>query len=164
MKLGDVVVEPASIAARDKYWRILSDVFDAVDPERLRVGMERLSRETLFFAIESGHAYSSVLFVTPITLAGIHIGGAGGFCTRKEYRGRGYERLVMERALHDTSQEYGALLGWTRTPRYFLRFGWVEMSDLFVPDPDGSAPMFFFHREQSRSAISTLVDLPREYF
>jgi len=164
MKLGDVVVESASRAALRKYRSILSEVFDAVDPESLRVGMERLSRETLFFAIQSGDGYASVLFVGPRMLNGIRLGGIGGVCTRKEYRGRGYGHLVLERVLQDTAGMYGALLLWTRIPGYFERFGFQEMSGLFDPDPDGSAPMFFFHEESLKSAISTLGHMPREYF
>ena len=164
MKLHGVTVEHISVTERDKYWSILSDVFDTVDLEGLRAGVERLSRDTDFYTIQSGGIYFSVLFVTPITLAGISLGGIGGVCTRKEYRGRGYGQLVMERALQDTSEVYGSLLLWTRIPSYFKSFGFVEMPELFIPDPHGSTPMFFFHRKRLRLTISSFEDLPRDYF
>lgn len=164
MKLNDVAVEHMSQATIDKYWLILSDVFNVVDPVILRTGIERLSKDTLFFTIESEGVYSSVLFVTPVDIAGVSIGGIGGVCTREEYRGQGHGRLVMERAIKDTSETYGALLLWTRIPAYFRKFEFTEMPELFVPDPHGSTPMFFFHKEQSKLATSALENLPRDYF
>ena len=164
MKLEDVVVERISVSRREQYLSIISDVFDAVDPKRLQEGAESLSRDTDFYKIESEGIYSSVLFVTPITLAGISLGGIGGVCTRKEYRERGYGRLVMQRALRDTLGVYGALLLWTRIPDYFGSFGFIEMPELFIPDPTGSTPMFFFHRKDLRLTLSSCEDLPRDYF
>ena len=135
MKLDDVAVERISQATINKYWLILSDVFNAVDPVILRAGIERLSRDTLFFTIQSRGIYSSVLFVTPVDISGVSIGGIGGVCTREEYQGQGLGRLVMERAMKDTSGTYGGLLLWTRIPAYFKKFQFIEMPELFVPDP-----------------------------
>ena len=164
MKLADVTIECISVSGHNKYWDIISAVFDGVDPEQLRAGAEGLSKDTEFYTVQSQGSYSSVLFVTPITLAEISLGGIGGVCTRKEHRGRGYGRLVMERALQDTYGVYGALLLWTRIPDYFKSFGFIEMTELFIPDPVGSIPMFFFHQKDSRLAISSCEDLPRDYF
>jgi len=164
MKLEDVTVEHISVSRREQYLSIISDVFDAVDPRRLQAGAESLSKDTAFYTIESEGIYSSVLFVTPVTVAKISLGGIGGVCTRKEYRGRGYGRLVMQRALLDTLGVYGALLLWTRIPDYFRSFGFIEMPELFIPDPTGSTPMFFFHRKDIRLTLSSCEDLPRDYF
>ena len=122
------------------------------------------SRYKDFYTIQSAGSYFSVLFVTPIKLAGISLGGIGGVCTRKEHRGLGYGRLVMERALQDTYGVYDALLLWTRIPDYFKSFGFIEMPELFIPDPSGSTPMFFFHQKDLRLAISSCTNLPRDYF
>jgi GNAT superfamily N-acetyltransferase len=164
MKPDEVTVECMSEQVRNKYWLILSAVFSAIDPVSLRAGVDSLSRDTLFCTIESEGMYSSVLFVTPVTLAGIRLGGIGGVCTREEYRGRGYGRLIMERVLRDSAEVYGALLLWTRIPAYFQSFGFIEMPELFISDPHGSAPMFFFHDRESRMTISALTDLSRDYF
>ena len=164
MKLEHVTAERISVSRREQYLSIILDVFDAVDPKRLQTRAESLSKDTDFYTIESEGIYSSVLFVTPVTLAGISLGGIGGVCTRKEYQGRGYGRLVMQRALRDTLGVYGALLLWTRIPDYFRSFGFIEMPELFIPDPTGSTPMFFFHGKDLRLALSSYEDLPRDYF
>ena len=164
MKLEHVTAERISVSRREQYLSIILDVFDAVDPKRLQTRAESLSKDTDFYTIESEGIYSSVLFVTPVTLAGISLGGIGGVCTRKEYRGRGYGRLVMERALRDTLGVYRALLLWTRIPDYFRSFGFIEMPELFIPDPAGSTPMFFFHGKHLRLTVSSCKDLPRDYF
>ena len=164
MKLEHVTVERISVSRREQYLSIILDVFDAVDPKRLQTRAESLSKDTDFYTIESEGIYSSVLFVTPVTVAKISLGGIGGVCTRKEYQGRGYGRLVMQRALRDTLGVYGALLLWTRIPDYFRSFGFIEMPELFIPDPTGSTPMFFFHRKDIRLTLSSCEDLPRDYF
>jgi len=164
MKLEHVTAERISVSRREQYLSIILDVFDAVDPKRLQTRAESLSKDTDFYTIESEGIYSSVLFVTPVTLAGISLGGIGGVCTRKEYQGRGYGRLVMQRALRDTLGVYGALLLWTRIPDYFRSFGFIEMPELFIPDPAGSTPMFFFHGKDLRLTLSSCEDLPRDYF
>ena len=158
------LVEEAGAEAKEKYWNILAEVFADVPPERLQEGMERLGPDTRFYAVESAHSYLSVLFVTPITLGESILGGIGGVCTRRENRGLGYGRIVLERALEETSSMYGALLLWTRIPEYFARFGFVEMPELFVPDEGASSPMLFFHDGRFRASVSALRGLPREYF
>jgi len=164
MNLAEVTIECISVSGRDKYWSIISDVFDAVDTKQLWAGVKNLSGDTEFYTIQSGDSYFSVLFVTPIRLAGISLGGIGGVCTREKHRGLGYGQLVMERALQDTRGVYDALLLWTRIPDYFKSFGFIEMPELFIPDPSGSTPMFFFHQKDLRLAISSCTNLPRDYF
>lgn len=164
MTTVQVLVEKATIDARGKYWDVVSNVFDQADPEQLRCGMSLFGAETRFFAVERGSAYASVLFVTPVDIAGTRLGGIGGVCTRREYGGLGYGRLVLERALLETAGDYPALLLWTRIPEYFLQFRFVEMPEIFVAERGGSAPMLFFHGNDNRSMISALRGLPRERF
>jgi len=159
-----VLVEEATAEAREKYWDILTEVFNEVPPEQLREGMARFGPETRFYTVEAAQVYLSVLFVTPVTIGERVFGGIGGICTRREYRGLGYGRIVLERALEATSSTYGALLLWTRIPQYFAQFGFGEMPRVFVPDVGGSSPMLFSHDEESRSSVAALRDLPREYF
>ena len=164
MSAVSVVVEGATPEARQKYWDIVSNVFQQADPGQLRQGMAHFGRDTQFFAVEIENVYASVMFVTPVTIAGSRFGGIGGVCSRQEYCGLGYGRLVLERALQETASTYGTLLLWTRIPDYFSKFGFVEMSQLFTPDVDGSSPMLFFHDEKAQATIAALRDLPRKYF
>ena len=164
MSAERVSLEKATPEALMKYWDILSTVFDEVDPKKLRQGMAYFGPDTLFFSVEIDSVYLSVMFVTPVTIAGTLFGGIGGVCTRPEYRGRGYGRLLFERVLEETSPAFRVLLLWTRIPGYFSRFGFVEMPELFALEPAGSSPMLFFQDENSRSTISALRGLPRVYF
>ena len=157
-------MESATPEARAKYFDILSSVFSQVEPEKLRYGMGLFDPDTRFYAVGDSESYASVLFVTPVNLAGIRIGGIGGVCTRKEFRGLGYGRSVIERAIDDTSSSYVAILLWTRIPGYFTPVGFVEMTELFVADEGGSSPMILFHDQRIRSVITALRNLPRDYF
>jgi len=150
--------------ALNKYWDILSSVFSQVEHEKLRRGMDRFGPDTRLYAVPDSESYASVLFVTPLTLAGIRIGGIGGVCTRNEFRGLGFGRRVIERAIDETSSSYVAILLWTRIPDYFTQFGFVELSELFVADDAGSSPMILFHDQETRPAIAALRNLPRDYF
>ena len=160
----EVLVENNTTESCAQSWDVVSNVFDQADPEQLRHGMSLFGDETCFFAIEQVGVYVSVLFVTPVDIAGTRLGGIGGVCTRPEYSSMGYGRLLLERVLLDTSKDYPALLLWTRIPEYFLRFGFVEMPEIFVATHGGSTPMLFLHRNKYQSMISALRGLPRERF
>ncbi len=126
--------------------------------------MDRLRPETRFFAVEIEGRYVSVLFVTPMSLAGQRFGGIGGVCTRAECRGMGFGSMVLDSAIRETSSDYRGLLLWTRIPGYFAGFGFVEVPQLFRPAVGGSIPMILVHDESARAAIEALSELPREYF
>ena len=158
------MVETVTREARDKYWDCLSRVFDQVDPRRLRRGMDRFGPETRFFAIEIDGAYASVLFLTPVTLAGQRFGGIGGVCTRPEFRGRGFGSAVLDCAIRETSSDYPSLLLWTRIPEYFAHFGFVEVPQLFCPAVGTPSPMILIYDERARPSIESLRQIPREYF
>jgi len=158
-----MVVEHPTPEACSRYWDILSSVFDQVPPAGLKRGMDRFAPATRFYAIMAGDSYASVLFVTPIFLSGIPIQGIGGVCTRKEFRGLGYGRRVLERALTEMKTTSSTLL-WTRLPEYFAPFGFIDASELFAADADGSCPMILFQEERARLQIEALRNLPRDYF
>ena len=143
-----VLVAPLTLESRDKYWNCLSTVFNQVDLRHLRRGMDRLRPETRFFAVEIEGRYVSVLFVTPMSLAGQRFGGIGGVCTRAECRGMGFGSMVLDSAIRETSSD----------------FGFVEVPQLFRPAVGGSIPMILVHDESARAAIEALSELPREYF
>jgi len=159
-----VLVEPVTRDAREKYWNCLSSVFDQVDPRRLQRGMDLFGAETRFFAVEIDGAYASVLFVTPVTLAGQPFGGVGGVCTRTEFRGRGFGSAVLGCAIRETCSDYPSLMLWTRIPEYFEHFGFVEVPQLFCPAVEASSPMILIHDQRARPSIEALRNIPREYF
>jgi N-acetylglutamate synthase-like GNAT family acetyltransferase len=159
-----IVVDATITETRRRFWELLAETFSDIPLERLQEGFRRLPDETRFFAVASEQGYLSALFVAPIRVSGMRFGGIGGVCTRENHRGSGLGRLVLNRALAETVDDYRALLLWTRIPRYFSNFGFVEVSQLFVPDPEGSTPMMHFNDGSSAASILSLSDLPREYF
>jgi len=160
----EVAVESATPEALKRYRDLLSSVFDQVDPKALERGLDRLGPTTRFYSIGDSNSYASVLFVIPVTLAGVQMSGIGGVCTRQTSRGLGYGRRVLERAIEDMSADGLATLLWTRIPDYFARFGFLERSGLFFSDADGSSPMILFPDERVRLAFDRLRGLPRDYF
>ena len=164
MSGASVLVESATERSKEKFWDILAEVFGEVPRDRLQEGMTRLGVDTKFYAVEGSEGYLRVLFVTPVTIADARFGGIGGVCTRRSVRGNGYGRVVLESAIAGTASTFGTLLLWTRIPAYFEQFGFVEMSQMFVPEAGASTPMLFFHTDEARFAATALRGLPRVYF
>ena len=133
----------------------------------LQAGAERLSKDTDFYTIESEGTYSSVLFVTPVTLAGISLGG-NRRCLHEERVPR--KRLRSTGYAASTSRYfwgvYGALLLWTRIPDRILGvLALLKCRNCSFLILTGSTPMFFFHGKRFKVDSYLLVeDLPRDYF
>ncbi|MDD5439076.1 MAG: GNAT family N-acetyltransferase [Candidatus Omnitrophica bacterium] len=147
-----------------KYYTIIREVFSLMDPARITRRIERFDASTRFYVVEEAGEIQSLMFLTDVVVGAKKLGGIGGVATRKPYRGKGYARALLKKILEDTTNEYPALLLWTRIPAFFKQAGFQDASGYFEEDKAGSLPMMCFHKPAATVFPQPFDKLPRVYF
>lgn len=156
-----LTVSSVDEATHMRFAALMRTVFDRVDPERIARNLGRFDERTRIYAMVQGKDYVAALFLHPVQIGALTLGGIGGVSVRAEQRGAGLGRRLLERVIADTRETHPALMLWTRIPAFFARFGFEDVTTHFLDDPHGSMPMMVFH-EDVRDQIPKRI--PREYF
>lgn len=159
-----LVVSRATPETLEKYFEQVATVFDRVDPDAIRRNMQRFDDQTRFYAFELADHYVGVLFLHPIAVGPLLLGGVGGVSLRPEQRGRRLGRQLMERVIADGEARFPALQLWTRIPDFFRRFGFRDVTAYFAEDPVGSMPMMYFYDAAETVLAQLPQPVPRDYF
>jgi N-acetylglutamate synthase-like GNAT family acetyltransferase len=157
------IVRPTPLAKR-RYLEIAKEVFFDLDFECINQNVDKFSKATRFYIFEEKNKYLSFLFLTPVSINSIILGGIGGVATKKDYRGKGYATRLLEKVIHDTKGVYPALMLWTRIPDFFFKVGFEDVSLYFEKDPKGSMPMMYFYNSKSEVFSNFSAMIPRSYF
>lgn len=163
-KKSKIKVISLTPAVRKKYLNVMSEVFRQMDPVYIKKGMDRFNESSHLYVLEGGNEYASLLFLTPVKMGRLVVGGVGGVATREKYRGNGYATHLIRKAINDTKRDYPAVLLWTRIPAFFTRFGFREVTKYFKENRRGSVPMIYFHKPESEIFSNITKRLPRMYF
>jgi N-acetylglutamate synthase-like GNAT family acetyltransferase len=162
----DIVFRIATPTSSDmqKYLGIVCDVFYKTKPNVLKENLEKLDENTRFYVFEKDNLFISSLFIHPIMIDSVMVGGIGGVVTRLNHRGKGYGKTLLKKVISDSRGSYDALLLWTKVFQYFNGFGFQDITQYFQEDPNGSTPMMYFNKPEAEVLSRFSEKLPRRYF
>lgn len=157
------IVKPG-IEEDSRYLDLVCEVFSEKSEADLKKNMKRFDERTKFYVYELADRYCALLFVHPIKLNEVTVGGIGAVAVRPDFRKKGYGGALIQKAILHTKQSYPALLLWTRVPGFFRKYGFEDVSPYFVENDGGSMPMMFLHKNFANIFGDIKEKFPRNYF
>ncbi|MDH5216078.1 MAG: GNAT family N-acetyltransferase [Gammaproteobacteria bacterium] len=139
----------------------LISVFEKMDTDKLKFNLDQ-SKYAYSLQNNKGEIIGGC-WIRNFQINRYNIGGIGGVGIKSNYREKGLSRLLLERTINQTSGLYDAYLVWTRSPAFFVKFGFEIFSRGIETQEGDSTPMLLpFHPELKDFAPSP--QWPRIHF